>query len=72
VQIGPGTRVLVTGASRGIGAAIAHAFARRGATLGLLARRREPLDALVAELPGDAHVPLVADVTDADAVAAAV
>jgi NADP-dependent 3-hydroxy acid dehydrogenase YdfG len=64
--------VLVTGASRGIGEAIARAFAKRGATLGLLARRREPLDELAAQLAGDSHVPLVADVSDADSVAAAV
>jgi 3-oxoacyl-[acyl-carrier protein] reductase len=64
--------VLVTGASRGIGAAIARAFAKRGATLGLLARKREPLDELASQLSGEGHVPLVADVTDPDAVAAAV
>jgi len=64
--------VLVTGASRGIGAAIARAFAKRGATLGLIARKREPLDQLAGELPGDDHVPLVADVADQESVAAAV
>ena len=64
--------MLVTGASRGIGEAIARAFAKRGATLGLLARKREPLDELAESLDGDGHVPLVADVTDADSVAAAV
>ena len=64
--------MLVTGASRGIGEAIASAFAKRGATLGLLARRREPLDELAESLQNEGHVPLVADVTDPDAVAAAV
>ena len=64
--------MLVTGASRGIGEAIARAFAARGATLGLLARKREPLEALAEALPGDGHVPLVADVTDPDSVAAAI
>jgi short-subunit dehydrogenase len=64
--------VLVTGASRGIGEAIARAFAKRGATLGLLARKREPLDDLAAQLEGEGHVPLVADVTDPDSVAEAV
>ena len=64
--------MLVTGASRGIGEAIARAFAERGATLGLLARRRESLEQLASSLPGDEHVTLVADVADADSVAEAV
>jgi short-subunit dehydrogenase len=72
VEIGPGTRVLVTGASRGIGAAIARAFAARGAVLGLVARKREPLEQLVRQLPGDGHVALDADVADADSIARAV
>ena len=72
VEIGPGTRVLVTGASRGIGQAIARAFAKRGATLGLVARRREPLEQLAGELPGNAHVALSADVSEADSIAAAI
>ena len=42
--------VLITGASSGIGAELARAYARRGTKLLLLARRRELLDALAAEL----------------------
>ena len=72
MQIGPGTRVLVTGASRGIGEAIARGFAARGCTLGLVARRREPLEKLAEELPGEGHAAIPADVTDADTMAAAV
>jgi short-subunit dehydrogenase len=64
--------VLVTGASRGIGAAIARAFAARGAALGLVARKREPLEQLATQLPGDGHVALDADVSDADSIASAV
>jgi short-subunit dehydrogenase len=71
MQIGSGTRVLVTGASRGIGAAIARAFAKRGCTLGLVARGRDGLTELAAELPGDGHVALEADVADYDQIARA-
>jgi short-subunit dehydrogenase len=39
-----GQRVLVTGASSGIGAGLAEEFARRGATVGICARRQDRLD----------------------------
>lgn len=42
--------VLITGASSGIGAGLARAYARRGARIALLARRVELLEALAAEL----------------------
>ena len=43
-----GKNVLVTGASAGIGAALAEAFAVRGATVGICARRRDKLDEVLA------------------------
>jgi NADP-dependent 3-hydroxy acid dehydrogenase YdfG len=64
-----GRRVLVTGASSGIGAAVARAAADAGARVALLARRQEVLAELAAELDG---VALVADVTDLAAVTEAV
>lgn len=63
-------RVVITGASSGIGAATAVAFAERGATLVIAARGRAGLDdvaALCREAGGKAHVRTV-DVTDAAAV----
>ncbi|MDO5678745.1 MAG: SDR family oxidoreductase [Pelistega sp.] len=44
-------RVFITGASSGLGRALAHAYAAQGATLGLLARRTEILEQLLLELP---------------------
>jgi len=61
-----GARVLITGASGGLGDAIARELARRGAQLTLTARRRDLLDALAADT--DAEV-VVADLSDHDDVA---
>ena len=61
MQIGSGTRALVTGASRGIGRAVAHRLAERGAVVGLAARSTSDLQALAHELPGSHH-PLTCDV----------
>jgi len=44
--------VAITGASVGIGEALAHAFAREGASLSLVARRKERLDAIAGALAG--------------------
>jgi 3-oxoacyl-[acyl-carrier protein] reductase len=64
MQVARGTRAFVTGASRGIGRALAGELAARGATLGLAARSTDKLAALAAQLPGDHHV-LECDVADA-------
>ena len=69
-----GKTALVTGASRGIGRAIALAFASAGADVAVLARNRELLTEVAAEVEalGRKSLVLVADVTDADAVSTAV
>ena len=64
-----GKAALVTGASGGIGAAIARALHGAGATVGLSGTRVEPLEALAAELGERAHV-LPCNLSDAEAVEA--
>ncbi|NYT24774.1 SDR family oxidoreductase [Alcaligenaceae bacterium] len=63
-------RVFITGASSGIGAALALFYAGRGASLALVGRRREALEALAATLPGR-HAVYALDVRDRDALHAA-
>ncbi|HEX2070481.1 MAG TPA: SDR family NAD(P)-dependent oxidoreductase [Thermoleophilaceae bacterium] len=72
MKLDPGTRVLITGASRGIGAALARQLAARGCVLGLVARGEEGLRELVDSLPGEGHRALAADVSERDSIAAAV
>ena len=65
--------VVITGSSAGLGRAIAHGFAKRGARIGLIARNPEALEAAKEEceaLGGQALV-LPVDVSDAEAVDAA-
>jgi 3-oxoacyl-[acyl-carrier protein] reductase len=63
---------LVSGASRGIGRAIAHALAREGGRVAAVARGRADLDALLGELPGAGHAAITADVATADGADAAI
>lgn len=60
-------RVFLTGASSGIGEALARHYSAQGATLGLAARRQHRLLELAAELPGSHHC-YALDVADAAAV----
>jgi len=64
-----GKKALVTGASGGIGEAVARALHAQGATVGLHGTRREKLDALAAEL-GERAAVFPADLGDRDAVKA--
>ncbi|HYD86382.1 MAG TPA: SDR family oxidoreductase [Vitreimonas sp.] len=61
-----GKSAIVTGASFGIGRATAKLFAREGARLVLVARRREPLEALAQEIAaaGGECLPFAGDVAD--------
>ncbi|MEO7360324.1 MAG: SDR family NAD(P)-dependent oxidoreductase [Gemmatimonadaceae bacterium] len=59
---------MVTGANRGIGAAIAMSLSQLGATVTLLVRDRESGERAQALLPGKSYV-VAADITDEDAVA---
>ncbi|MHB1468161.1 MAG: SDR family oxidoreductase [Solirubrobacteraceae bacterium] len=65
--------VVVTGSSSGVGRAIAHAFAKRGAHVGLLARGEEGLDGARREVEslGGQALPVPTDVADHEQVEAA-
>ena len=63
-------RIFITGASTGLGAALARHYAGPQTELGLFARRRDLLDALAASLPGKTAV-YAADITDVEAIAGA-
>ncbi|MEZ0342821.1 SDR family oxidoreductase [Mycobacterium sp. pV006] len=65
-----GKRILLTGASSGIGEAAAEKLARRGATVIAVARRQELLDALVERITtdGGAARAYASDLSDLDAV----
>jgi 3-oxoacyl-[acyl-carrier protein] reductase len=65
--------VLVTGASRGIGRAVATRFAERGATVVVhYALNEVAAQETISGLPGTGHLAIAADLADADAVAALV
>jgi NAD(P)-dependent dehydrogenase (short-subunit alcohol dehydrogenase family) len=70
-----GRAILVTGASSGIGRHVAIEASRHGARLALLARRREQLESVRAELEGDGHLVVPCDLSEPagirDAVSAA-
>ncbi|HET6633412.1 MAG TPA: SDR family oxidoreductase [Streptomyces sp.] len=65
-----GRRVLVTGASRGLGRALARAFAEHGDRVAVHhGTRRADAEQTLADLPGEGHVLLGADLSDAAAAA---
>jgi short-subunit dehydrogenase len=56
-----GKRVVITGASRGIGEGLAHRFAAAGSNVALVARSAEAIEKLAADLGGSAHPADLAD-----------
>jgi 3-hydroxy acid dehydrogenase/malonic semialdehyde reductase len=71
-RIFTGKTVLITGASSGIGEAVAHAFAEQGANIVIMARREDRLNSVANDLrrlyQANVH-PVVVSVTDEEAVA---
>ena len=59
-----GKAYLVTGASSGIGRAVAIGLARRGARVALSGRKSEALAATLAQMEGVGHIALPADLCD--------
>ncbi len=59
-----GRTALLTGATGGLGRAIARALASSGASVALSARKAEALEELAAELPGDGHRTLPCDLAE--------
>lgn len=66
-----GARVLVTGATSGVGEATARLFASLGARVALVGRREDELSRIASEI-GPGAIPIVADVADARQARAAV
>jgi len=62
-----GSKALLTGATGGLGRAIAEALASRGASIALSSRKAAELAALAAGLPGEGHRTLVSDLSEAGA-----
>lgn len=70
VTASPGPVVVITGATSGVGRATSRKFARKGASIGLLARGRDGLNATADEVGrlGGKALPLATDVSDPDEV----
>ena len=67
-----GKHILVVGASSGMGRVFARMISAEGATLSILARNEERLDATLSELSGKGHHKVVCDITDEEQVKNAV
>ena len=62
-----GKAFLVTGAARGLGALFCREIARAGGSVLALGRKKEALTKMLADLPGDNHGVIIADVRDSQA-----
>jgi len=67
----PQSRILITGAARGLGLAMAQDLASAGARIGLVDLDPGALEQALGQLPGDGHASAEANVADEDGVIAA-
>ena len=59
-------KILVTGASSGIGRAVAIALSKQGATVALIARNEERLDETLSQMEGSGHIKLCVDLGETE------
>lgn len=61
-----GKKILVTGASSGIGQAVAIALSKQGATIAMIARNEERLNETLSQMEGNGHIKICVDLAETE------